>query len=125
MLKTQKSFQGSISQFVCMKQAQRLGIFGPLCDPPEALVNILQTLWADNGDAISTQVKTKISAILFQYAGTAALKGDVTRCGERKLTGIVKDGYNSASRYYLSHVKDTARQKAMNLLLGVPDQGKL
>ena len=65
MLKTQKSFQGSISQFVCMKQAQRLGIFGPLCDPPEALVNILQTLWADNGDAISTQVKTKISAILF------------------------------------------------------------
>ena len=59
----------------------------------------------------------------FQYAGTAALKGDVTRSGERKFTGIVRDGYNSASRYYLSHMKDTVRQKAINLFLGVPDQG--
>ncbi|CAI4222193.1 unnamed protein product [Auanema sp. JU1783] len=104
--------QGSISQFVCMRQAQRLGIFGPLAEPPDILVNVLQTLWADNGDAISTQ-----------YAGTAALKGDVTRSGERKIAGIMKDGYNSASRYYLSHVRDSTRQKAINHLLGEPDLG--
>ena len=42
----------------------------------------------------------------FQYAGTAALKGDVTRSGQRGLTGMMKDGYNSASRYYLSHIRD-------------------
>ncbi|WKX89407.1 hypothetical protein Q1695_008791 [Nippostrongylus brasiliensis] len=104
--------QGAISQWVCMRQAQHLGLFGPLCDPPEALVNLLQNLWADNGDAISTQ-----------YAGTAALKGDVTRSGERRLAGIMRDGYNSASRYYLSHVRDSSRQKAINALLGNKDQG--
>ncbi|PAV65221.1 hypothetical protein WR25_20741 isoform A [Diploscapter pachys] len=104
--------QGAISTFVCLRQAQKLGIYGPLNDPPEPLVQTLQRIWADNGDAISTQ-----------YAGTAALKGDVTRSGERKLAGIMKDGYNSASRYYLSHVRDTARQKAINRLLGQPDQG--
>ncbi|KIH53752.1 hypothetical protein ANCDUO_16109 [Ancylostoma duodenale] len=104
--------QGAISQWVCMQQAQRLGLFGPLCEPPEALVTLLQNMWADNGDAISTQ-----------YAGTAALKGDVTRSGERRLAGIMKDGYNSASRYYLSHVRDSSRQKAINALLGNKDQG--
>ncbi|CAJ0596175.1 unnamed protein product [Cylicocyclus nassatus] len=104
--------QGAISQWVCMQQAQRLGLFGPLCEPPEALVLLLQNMWADNGDVISTQ-----------YAGTAALKGDVTRSGERRFTGIMKDGYNSASRYYLSHVRDSSRQKAINALLGKKDQG--
>uniref|UniRef100_A0A8R1DEZ9 SAC domain-containing protein n=1 Tax=Caenorhabditis japonica TaxID=281687 RepID=A0A8R1DEZ9_CAEJA len=99
--------QGQISLHVVLQQAQRLGIFGPLCEPPEALVQTLQTMWADNGDAISTQ-----------YAGTAALKGDVTRNGERKLAGIMKDGYNSASRYYLTHTRDAQRQKAINLVTG-------
>ncbi|CAI2293370.1 unnamed protein product [Caenorhabditis sp. 36 PRJEB53466] len=99
--------QGQISLHVVLQQAQRLGIFGPLCEPPEALVQTLQTMWADNGDVISTQ-----------YAGTAALKGDVTRNGERKLAGIMKDGYNSASRYYLTHTKDAQRQKAINLVTG-------
>ncbi|VDO46042.1 unnamed protein product [Haemonchus placei] len=104
--------QGAISQWVCMRQAQRLGLFGPLCEPPEALVTLLQNMWADNGDAISTQ-----------YAGTAALKGDVTRSGERRLAGIMRDGYTSASRYYLSHVRDSSRQKAINALLDYKDQG--
>ncbi|CAJ0930054.1 unnamed protein product, partial [Mesorhabditis belari] len=103
--------QGSISQMVCFGQARRLGLFGPLNDPPDSLVSALQLLWADNGDSISTQ-----------YAGTAALKGDMTRYGERKITGIMKDGYNSASRYYLSHMRDARRQKAMNALLGVEEE---
>ncbi|VDL71465.1 unnamed protein product [Nippostrongylus brasiliensis] len=72
--------QGAISQWVCMRQAQHLGLFGPLCDPPEA-------------------------------------------SGERRLAGIMRDGYNSASRYYLSHVRDSSRQKAINALLGNKDQG--
>lgn len=119
-----------------MQQAQRLGMFGPLCEPPEALVTLLQHMWADNGDAISTQachssghglqrLLAEHSEIQFQYAGTAALKGDVTRSGERRITGVMKDGYNSASRYYLSHVRDSSRQKAINALLGYKDQGKV
>ncbi|EGT35223.1 hypothetical protein CAEBREN_12651 [Caenorhabditis brenneri] len=99
--------QGQISLYIVLQQAQRLGIFGPLCEPPEALVQTLQTMWADNGDVISTQ-----------YAGTAALKGDVTRNGERKLMGVMKDGYNSASRYYLTHTRDAQRQKAINIVTG-------
>ncbi|CAI5438424.1 unnamed protein product [Caenorhabditis angaria] len=97
--------QGQLSLFIVLQQAQRLGIFGPLCEPPEQLIQVLQTIWADNGDVISTQ-----------YAGTAALKGDVTRSGERKITGIMKDGLNSASRYYLTHMRDANRQKAINLV---------
>lgn len=44
-------------------------------------------LWANNGDIISRQ-----------YAGTNALKGDYTRTGERKVSGMLKDGVNSANR---------------------------
>lgn len=99
--------QGQISLSIVLQQAQRLGMFGPLCEPPEILVQALQTMWADNGDVISTQ-----------YAGTAALKGDVTRNGERKLMGVMKDGYNSASRYYLTHTRDAQRQKAINIVTG-------
>ncbi|CAJ0571375.1 unnamed protein product, partial [Mesorhabditis spiculigera] len=106
--------QCTISQYVCFGQARRLGLFGVANEPPEELIPALQLLWADNGDSISTQ-----------YAGTAALKGDMTRFGERKLTGMMKDGYNSASRYYLSHMRDARRQAAMNSLLGnKEDEGR-
>ena len=44
-------------------------------------------MWANNGDIVS-----------WQYAGTNALKGDFTRTGERNLSGLMKDGMNSANR---------------------------
>lgn len=53
-----------------------------------------------------------------QYAGTDALKGDITRSGQWNLVGMVKDGYNSASRYYLSHMRDAQRQLVVDSLLG-------
>ena len=65
-------------------------------------------LWADHGDAISVQ-----------YAGTAALKGDVTRSGQRQLGGLLRDGVNSASRYYLCHMRDAQTQTAIDALLDV------
>lgn len=46
-------------------------------DPSTSWFN---TLWADNGDAISRQ-----------YAGTAALKGDFTRTRKRQITGALTD----------------------------------
>lgn len=65
-------------------------------------------MWADHGDAISRQ-----------YAGTAALKGDLTRTGQRRLAGMVKDGYHSANRYYMSQMRDRSRQMAIDALLGL------
>jgi hypothetical protein len=47
------------------------------------------TLWADNGDAISKQ-----------YASTAALKGDFTRTRKRNYTGALTDMGLSISRFY-------------------------
>ena len=99
--------QGAISQVVALSQFRRLGLISPLQEEaPESLVRILQSVWANNGDAISRQ-----------YAGTDALKGDVTRNGQRKLTGLVKDGYSSASRFYLSHMRDAQRQLAIDTML--------
>lgn len=50
-------------------------------------------LWADSGDAVS-----------LLYAGTGALKADVTRTGKKTLTGNLRDGVNSLTRYYLNNV---------------------
>ncbi len=47
------------------------------------------TLWADNGDAISRQ-----------YANTAALKGDYTRTRQRNYRGAINDLGLTLSRYY-------------------------
>jgi hypothetical protein len=47
------------------------------------------TLWADNGDAISKQ-----------YASTAALKGDFTRTRKRDYRGALTDMGLSISRFY-------------------------
>ncbi len=41
---------------------------------------------------------------------TEYMQGDITRYGERKLAGMMKDGYNSAQRYYMNIFRDTYRQ---------------
>lgn len=66
-------------------------------------------MWATQGDVISKQ-----------YAGTAALKGDYTRTGERKISGVVRDGVNSANRYYLNRFKDAYRQAVIDIMQGNP-----
>ena len=77
-------------------------LFHCLIFPPS-----FQGLWANNGDALSRQ-----------YAGTNALKGDFTRTGERNLSGLMKDGMNSASRYYLNQFRDAYRQATIDLMTG-------
>ncbi|KAI8499790.1 Phosphatidylinositide phosphatase SAC2 [Branchiostoma belcheri] len=44
--------------------------------------------------------------------------GDFTRTGERKLAGVLNDGYKSANRYYLSRFKDAYRQATIDMMLG-------
>ncbi|OXB82594.1 UNVERIFIED_CONTAM: hypothetical protein H355_005849 [Colinus virginianus] len=88
---------------------KKLGVMPPEQPLPVKCNRIYQLIWANNGDAISRQ-----------YAGTAALKGDFTRTGERKLAGVMKDGVNSANRYYLNRFRDAYRQAVIDLMQGIP-----
>lgn len=69
----------------------------PVAETRKALEDghsLLTNLWADSGDQIS-----------LMYAGTGALKADVTRTGKRQvLQGSYADGVNSLTRYYLNNV---------------------
>ncbi|KAI0206865.1 SacI homology domain-containing protein [Astrocystis sublimbata] len=65
------------------------------------------TLWADNGDAISKQ-----------YASTAAMKGDYTRTKKRDYRGMVNDLGLSLTRFYNGMVNDHFSQAAIDFFLG-------
>ncbi|KAL0942774.1 Syja N domain-containing protein [Colletotrichum truncatum] len=65
------------------------------------------TLWADNGDAVSKQ-----------YASTAAMKGDYTRTKKRNLGGTLNDLGLSLTRFYNGMVNDYFSQAAIDFLLG-------
>ncbi|KAF2843816.1 SacI domain-containing protein [Patellaria atrata CBS 101060] len=73
-------------------------------DPSTSWFN---TLWADNGDAISRQ-----------YAGTAALKGDFTRTRQRNISGALTDFGLTLSRYYNNIVNDYFTQAVIDYILG-------
>ncbi|XP_054840087.1 phosphatidylinositide phosphatase SAC2 isoform X1 [Eublepharis macularius] len=101
--------QAAIARAVMEQQLKKLGVMPPEQPLPLKCNRIYQLIWANNGDAISRQ-----------YAGTAALKGDFTRTGERKLAGVMKDGVNSANRYYLNRFRDAYRQAVIDLMQGIP-----
>ncbi|XP_019358461.1 PREDICTED: phosphatidylinositide phosphatase SAC2 [Gavialis gangeticus] len=101
--------QAAIARVVMEQQLKKLGVMPPEQLLPMKCNRIYQIIWANNGDAISRQ-----------YAGTAALKGDFTRTGERKLAGVMKDGVNSANRYYLNRFRDAYRQAVIDLMQGNP-----
>ncbi|XP_075071639.1 phosphatidylinositide phosphatase SAC2 isoform X2 [Mixophyes fleayi] len=101
--------QAAIARVVMEQQLKKLGVMPPEQPLPMKCYRLYQVMWANNGDSISRQ-----------YAGTAALKGDFTRTGERKLAGVMKDGVNSANRYYLNRFKDAYRQAVIDLMQGVP-----
>ena len=44
--------------------------------------------------------------------------GDFTRTGARNFSGMMKDGMNSASRYYLNQFRDAYRQATIDLMTG-------
>lgn len=60
---------------------------------------VFKGVWADNADMIS-----------LQYSGTGALKTDFTRTGKRTTAGMLQDGVNSMTRYYLNNFADGFRQ---------------
>ncbi|XP_018341867.1 PREDICTED: phosphatidylinositide phosphatase SAC2 isoform X2 [Trachymyrmex septentrionalis] len=99
--------QTALGKAVMEMQFSKLGLIPPDGILPANIRQTFQSLWANNGDIISKQ-----------YAGTNALKGDYTRTGERKFTGLMKDGMNSANRYYLNRFKDVYRQATIDIMLG-------
>ncbi|XP_047500087.1 phosphatidylinositide phosphatase SAC2-like isoform X2 [Penaeus chinensis] len=100
--------QTAIAKSVLEGQFVKLGMIPPEHPLPTACRSTLQIMWANNGDTISKQ-----------YAGTSALKGDFTRTGERRFAGMMKDGMNSANRYYRNHFLDAYRQVAIDVMLGL------
>lgn len=71
--------------------------------------------WADNGDGISVA-----------YSGTPAIRGDYTRYGKSSIRGIINDGLNSMTRYYINHFLDGHNQDSLDLFCGhyLPDKTK-
>lgn len=69
------------------------------------------TLWADNGDAIS-QI----------YTGTNALKSSFSRSGKMNFAGALSDVTKSVSRMYQNTFVDSKKQSVMDLLLGYDAQ---
>uniref|UniRef100_B3NZZ3 GG24675 n=1 Tax=Drosophila erecta TaxID=7220 RepID=B3NZZ3_DROER len=99
--------QTAIGKAVLESQLVKLGLSPPYTPIPEQLKTPFMVLWANNGDIISRQ-----------YAGTNALKGDYTRTGERKISGMMKDGMNSANRFFIQNFADSFRQCIIDLMQG-------
>lgn len=79
----------------------------PLDFTTDPSTNWFNTLWADNGDAVSRL-----------YAGTAALKGDYTRTRKRNWRGAINDFGLTLTRYYGNMVNDYFSQTVIDMLLG-------
>eukprot|EP01114_Cavostelium_apophysatum_P012403 TRINITY_DN2767_c0_g1_i1.p1 TRINITY_DN2767_c0_g1~~TRINITY_DN2767_c0_g1_i1.p1 ORF type:complete len:468 (-),score=102.56 TRINITY_DN2767_c0_g1_i1:160-1563(-) len=101
--------QSLFARDILQSQLRRVGAFSKddvIANYPEIEV-VFKNAWANNGDVLSVQ-----------YSGTGALKSDFTRTGRRTLHGVLRDGINSAQRYFLNNFKDGERQDAFDLFLG-------
>ncbi|XP_006662879.1 phosphoinositide phosphatase SAC7-like [Oryza brachyantha] len=101
--------QNMIGRKILESQLQQIGVLvdnNTISDYP-AFDADYKVLWANHGDAISTQ-----------YSGTPALKGDFVRYGKRTTQGILNDLWNAMARYYLNNFADGTKQDAMDLLQG-------
>ncbi|KAK8055435.1 hypothetical protein PG993_000662 [Apiospora rasikravindrae] len=97
--------QSSFGKYMLEQQFKEEGFdMGAQLDQQTTWFN---TLWADNGDAISKQ-----------YASTAAMKGDYTRTRKRDYRGMVNDLGLSLTRFYNGMVNDYFSQAAIDFFLG-------
>lgn len=97
--------QCAFGQWALERQLQNEGISIDLGG--DSSTQWFNTLWADNGDAISKQ-----------YSSTAALKGDYTRTRKRDYRGALNDLGLTLSRYYNNIVNDYFSQACIDYLLG-------
>ncbi|KAJ4392518.1 Phosphoinositide phosphatase sac1 [Neurospora sp. IMI 360204] len=73
---------------------------------------MFRNMWADNADVVSNS-----------YAGTGAMKTDITRTGKRTKAGALADGNIAVTRYCKNNFFDGPRQDAFDLFLGVYQPG--
>ncbi|KAK4208526.1 SacI homology domain-containing protein [Rhypophila decipiens] len=76
-------------------------------DEDAAFEFMYRNMWADNADTVSNA-----------YAGTGAMKTDVTRTGKRTKAGALHDGNVAVTRYCRNNFLDGPRQDAFDLFLG-------
>ncbi|PHH83225.1 hypothetical protein CDD82_2997 [Ophiocordyceps australis] len=76
-------------------------------DEDPAFELLFRNLWADNADVVAAS-----------YAGTGAMKTDVTRTGARTKLGALHDARIGVTRYLLNNFRDGPRQDAYDLFLG-------
>ncbi|KAL8409156.1 hypothetical protein RB594_007563 [Gaeumannomyces avenae] len=69
--------------------------------------HLYRNLWADNADVVSRS-----------YAGTGAMKTDMTRMGIRTKAGALRDLDIAITRYFRNNFLDGPRQDAFDLFLG-------
>lgn len=86
--------QSVIGRWVLLAQLRKLGLLSArtgqsdsLSLPNKDVERAFRKLWANNGDAIS-----------LLYAGSPALKRDITIQGKRTSKGMLEDGFNSLLR---------------------------
>lgn len=97
--------QSAFGQWALEHQLKHEGIDIDFC--AGSSTQWFNTLWADNGDAISKQ-----------YSSTAALKGDYTRTRKRDYRGAINDLGLTLSRYFNNIVNDYFSQACIDYLLG-------
>ncbi|ELQ39866.1 recessive suppressor of secretory defect [Pyricularia oryzae] len=68
---------------------------------------LFRNLWADNADMVSKS-----------YAGTGAMKTDMTRMGIRTKAGALQDGNIAITRYFRNNFLDGPRQDSFDIFLG-------
>ena len=97
--------QSAFAQSMLQKDLQDMGYSIDLIH--DESTQWFNTLWADNGDAISRA-----------YAGSSALKGDYTRTRKRNYRGALNDLGLTLTRYYNNIVNDYFAQAVIDFLLG-------
>ncbi|KRZ36453.1 Phosphatidylinositide phosphatase SAC2 [Trichinella pseudospiralis] len=99
--------QTAIAKLKLEEQLRKFGVLLPEVELDQSMEKKFRTIWADNGDRLSCQ-----------YAGTDAMKGHCTRTGKLNFSAVLKDGYISISRHYLSYASGAKMQVATDCILG-------
>ncbi|KRZ76498.1 Phosphatidylinositide phosphatase SAC2 [Trichinella papuae] len=99
--------QTTIAKQKLEEQLRKFGVLLPEMELDQSVEKKFRTIWADNGDRLSCQ-----------YAGTDAMKGHCTRTGRLNFSAVLKDGYISISRHYLSYASGAKMQVAIDCILG-------
>lgn len=72
---------------------------------------LYRLLWFENGDNLSSL-----------YTNRQAMKGDFTKFGKRKYSGVIYDGILSIKRYYYGFIVDYYQQVVIGYLMGDIDK---